>query len=528
MNFKKKENTPVKSAGHKRRLRFRAGFTAVIVVAVAAVLLLNVIVGLVADRYPLTWDISKDKTFSLSEDSIKIAESIENEVDIVVFFDEGAFSNPSTGMDDLDTTLREFYNALRQFKTRSNGKVDFTFINPSQDPAGFSAYEKYDVKTGDMLLLCGDRYKVRTVFDDSYANDLYTIDTTYYSISGTVTVESHAEKMLTSSVYSISRGEDHIIQVLTGHSEDSQVIDGLKSLYELNGYSFEDHAITGSAAFNEKAETMLIAAPSKDYTSEELERIRKWVYNDNNYGRQLLVFINPLADCPNLYEFLEVEYQITVTDELMLETDLNRIMNNNRWAMLADVADTTWLETRASGTGTVFTQNVRRLTTTLPTSLENSIGSYAVTLTEYPKSVKLANLSTLESNATFDVDEHSHSLDEAEYPVTGMIMHVYEGYNNDTSLNTDGTVLVCGSPSMAYRENIQNNNLKNEMFLLDAVNRMTGVENVIGISSKAVESQKIELTSMAQLIVGLGVFTIGLPLIVLIVCLVVFLRRKNL
>ena len=74
---------------------------------------------------------------------------------------------------------------------------------------------------------------------------------------------------------------------------------------------------------------MLIPAPEKDYSAEELQRIQKWVYNDGNYGRQLMVFVSPTADCPNLYEFLKVEYQITVTDELIVETDYNRIQNYN-------------------------------------------------------------------------------------------------------------------------------------------------------------------------------------------------------
>ena len=46
--------------------------------------------------------------------------------------------------------------------------------------------------------------------------------------------------LLASNIHTVTAASDeHVIQVLVGHEEDSNVIDGLKSLYELNGYTFE-------------------------------------------------------------------------------------------------------------------------------------------------------------------------------------------------------------------------------------------------------------------------------------------------
>ena len=70
---KPKKEKKRRTAGAKRRLQYRAGFTATIVIAVALVILLNVIVGVVADRFPITLDISKDKAYTLSEQSVEIA-----------------------------------------------------------------------------------------------------------------------------------------------------------------------------------------------------------------------------------------------------------------------------------------------------------------------------------------------------------------------------------------------------------------------------------------------------------------------
>ena len=517
---------PRRSAGAKRRLRYRAGFTVTIVIAVVAVLLLNVIVGVVADRFPLTLDISKDKTFSLSEQSIQIAQQVDNDIQLIVFADKDAFENPDSGVNELDTTMREFLNALKQYNNYSNGKVTYTFIDPTQEPQKFAAYSKYEVQAGDMLFLAGDRYKTATIYDGNSSNDLYTLDSSSYNYTGTYTFESKAEKLLASNIYTLSGGEEHIVQVLVGHEEDKYVIDGLKSLYELNGYTFEELTITGSKEFNKDASVMLIPSPSKDYSAAEIKRVQEWVYNGGNYGRQLMVFVGPTADCPNLYEFLEVEYQITVTDELITETDLNRVQNYNYLLTMADVGSTAYT-VNSTGTANVYTPLVRRLTTTLPSKLENdTIGSYAIPLTEYPSSAKLTKLESLNSNETDE--DVTYAAPDGAYPLTGMIVHAIDTYNNDTQTAVDGRVLVSGCAGVAYGDYIRNSNLKNEELLLDTLNTMTGIENAITISSKTIESETVTFTNATALIVGLGIFTIGLPLAVLVICLVVFVRRKNL
>lgn len=49
--------------------------TGLSVIVIAAVVLLNVVVGILADRFPLTFDLTKDKTFSLSEQGAAVADS---------------------------------------------------------------------------------------------------------------------------------------------------------------------------------------------------------------------------------------------------------------------------------------------------------------------------------------------------------------------------------------------------------------------------------------------------------------------
>ena len=115
-----------------RRLRFGTTSTVLTVVVIVGILLLNVIVDVLANRFPLTFDLSADKTFTLSEKSEEIANKVEKDLQIIVFMDESEFTNPSNNslnqtftyyygisIPEFETMYTEFYTALQQYRQLS-------------------------------------------------------------------------------------------------------------------------------------------------------------------------------------------------------------------------------------------------------------------------------------------------------------------------------------------------------------------------------------------------------------------------
>ncbi len=521
--FKKaNKEQKAKRVRNLRRLRYGTTSTVVTAAVIAAVILLNIIVGVVADRFPVTLDLSSDKVFTLSAESEKIATGITTDMEVVVFIAESEFENPtygaSSGVPEYDTAMKEFYNALKQYKSHSNDKLTYTFIDPNQEPAKFAAYSDYEVASGNILFLCGERYKLCTL------EDLYALDSSDYYTSGTYTFESKVEKVLASNIHNLQSGNEQTVQVLVGHEEDAYTIEGLKELYELNGYVFEELNIAGSADFSKDATVAIIPAPAKDYSASEIKKVQEWVYNDGNYGRHLVVYVSPTAACPNLYEFLDVEYEIQVTDELILETDFNRVQNYNTAYPMGDIPETDYTKNAVS-TGKLFTPQARRITSTLDVYNEDNAGTnYKVQLTDYPETAQLITLKDFN-----DADsEKVYDAPVEEYPLSSMMMTVIDYYNNNTSKDVSGTVTVSGCAAMAYPEFVQNGSFKNEDLLLDTLNTATGTDNGVTISNKVLSADTVSFSGGVQLVVGLGIFTVGLPVLMLVICLVVFLRRKNL
>jgi len=223
---------------------------------------------------------------------------------------------------------------------------------------------------------------------------------------------------------------------------------------------------------------------------------------------------------------LNADYGIQVTNELLYETDANRQQDYNHYFPVCDIPSTKYTA-NSTGTGNVFTPLSRRIITTLPAEheQENTIGDLGIPLTNYPTSTHVISLKDF---ADQDKISNAHAPKESEYPLTSMVATILDRYDNNTGTAAYGTVVVSGCPFMAYNDYVQNSTLKNEELLLDVINSVTGHENSVTISNKEFSNEEVYFEPGVQLGVGLGVFTIGLPVLVLVICLVVFLRRKNL
>ena len=506
-----------------RHLRFRAIATGLTIVVIIGILLLNVVVSALADRYPLAIDLSSDKVFTLSEDSQAFAKSVNNEVEVVVLADPEEFfisfaqyMYAQTQIDfsrEMERISREVSTALAQLKSHSNSKITYTFINPDQEPEKYEKYAEYNLGTEyNILFISGERYR-----KDSLANMIELVDAN--------TLNSNVEKVLISKIYALQGANDHIIQVLTGHSEDRATITGLQKLYESNGYTFEELDITGSAAINDKAELLLIAAPESDYTPEEIHRIDTWLDNDLKRNHHLMVFVNPDKDCPNLYGLLKNKYHIEVTNQKIYESDSNRYFHdgtayNPAWVW-ADVPENKYTTT-VYGDSIIKAPKARRLLCDLPSSPSSNGGieEWGLILTQHPDTARVGIIGS---------DEDKQELKEDQYPLVSGVSYVYESQdNNNENKNATTTVTVFGSAMMAYGMFTTDFSTSNEELLLSVVHAVTGYQTEIAISNKVIAKDVTQFTAGTQMTLGIWIFTIGVPAVVLLIGFVIFLRRRRL
>ena len=510
---KAKGKKPKKSKMDSRRFRYGSMATAITAVVAVLVVVLNVVVSLLADRFPINIDLTQNKLFSLSDNSVEIAKSINKDVQVIVFGSEDLYKNPNMGSDyyQVEALYKEIYKALQQYTSYSGGKVSVKYEDLNLNPQLATQYTKYEVTSGDILLLCGDRYQKASF------NDMYEISGDGYTQAQTVS--SKVEVALASRIKNVMRDTVQVITAFVGHEEDEDTVSALKSIYEANGYEFKELNLASSEEIDANTVAGLIVGPTKDFTAEEIERLQKWLDNDGKLDRNLMVFADFQAECKNLYEFLNVEYGLEVTDNLIMETSLTRTFRYSGYYPYADTADTEFTKD-LSGSGNVLIPLTRQIITHKENNAENSL--YNVPLITSPESAKLMKIKDATDENASSEDDKSFAADA--YPINGMAAAVKWTYVDNEQVKTN--VILSGSTQMILAASQAT--VKNETVLMSALGAMTGVVDDINVSTKSLERDTITFSDSTTLIVGLGVFTVGIPVIILIICLVVFLKRRHL
>lgn len=529
------EDKPEKEKTHKdhRKLRYGTIATVMSVVVIAAVVLFNVVVGVLDDRFPLTLDLTKDSLFTLSEQSQEIAKNVKTDVEIVVFMPEEMFA-ASTGSEQFDTVLRQFTQGVRSYESLSGGRVKTSYVDLSSNPLLAEDYEKYSITSGSILFRSvpeegsglSEKYRVATLYD------LYTEDTSNYYYTGEISYSSNVEQVLAKNINAVSNPNNLKAIMLTGHGEESTTVSALTTLLEENGYELETVNPSTAEEFSEDAVTMFIPAPTIDYTEAELEKIRVWMDNEQDgvkrLGRNLMLVVGSMAKCPELYDFVNTYYGIEITDNVVVETTMQRIYQTmygyNQLQTVADIASTDF----TSG----LTSKLAAAPITRQLILHETDNSEDAALTNhllmsFPESARLLNLTDLEAEEEESGDEELEPVKADSYPIAGMAYANQYAYDNtgDYPEKVETNVLVCGSEGMLGV--LGSSTYANESLLLQSINGISGNEDAVTVSTLSLAQDTLEFTRLTALVLFI-VFVIAVPVILLVICLVVFLKRRHL
>lgn len=518
-----------------RKLRYGTIATAMSVVVIAAVVLFNVVVGVLDDRFPLTLDLTKDSLFTLSEQSQEIAKNVKTDVEIIVFASEEEFS-AATGSEQLDTVLRQFTQGVRSYESLSGGRVKTSFVDLSSNPLLFNDYKAYNITYGSILFRSvpeagsgeKEKYRVSSIYDLISANQ----SGGYGGYGGTTTYTSNVEQILAKNINAVSNPNNLKALMLTGHGESESTVSVLTSLLQENGYELETVNPSTAEEFSEDAVTMFIPAPTIDYTEAELEKIRVWMDNEQDgvkrLGRNLMLLVGQTAKCPELYDFVNTYYGIEITDNVVVETTMQRIYQTmygyNQLQTVADIASTDF----TSG----LTSKLAAAPITRQLILHETDNSEDAALTNhllmsFPESARLLNLTDLEAEEEESGDEELEPVKADSYPIAGMAYANQYAYDNtgDYPEKVETNVLVCGSEGMLGL--LSSSTYANESLLLQSINGISGNEDAVTVSTLSLAQDTLEFTPLTFLIL-FAIFVIAVPVILLVICLVVFLKRRHL
>ncbi|MBR6790039.1 MAG: GldG family protein, partial [Oscillospiraceae bacterium] len=299
-----------------RSRRFKHGTLATVMTAgfVALVVLVNVIVGLLVERFPMDIDLTDNKIFELSEESIDYLKGIDNEIEITVLAKETDF-----------TAQNDYYNQANEIfkKYEKYGKnITLSYVDIYSDPTIAQKYPKETLGYGQIVVSSGDRYQLLDAYD---LFNTQTSQTTGY----TTIASSKAEQAMTSAIMFITDENPITVTVLNGFgTTGSTDISYLTDLLNSNGYLINEINLM-TEDIPENTTIAILAAPVTDITETEADKLSAYLDNDGNLGKILYYFADASQpELPMLESLLE-EWGIAFGDGYLAETDMNNIYMTN-------------------------------------------------------------------------------------------------------------------------------------------------------------------------------------------------------
>lgn len=332
-----KQNPKLKSKYAFKHGAYAVAFTAIVIVAV---IIVNVLVSALGQRFPLTLDITTDKDYSVSPDNLDYIRDVERPVTITVCSTEGDYATYMAqyisyyyGAED-ETDGKYFTQALTLLDAYSkhNSNIEIVYADPqSPEFADVQARVASDASLGYGSLLVESTFELdgKEVYRSKVLGfeDLYELtDTTggyasYYGY-GYVISGSKVESAVTSAIHSVTSDKTTEVVYLSGNMEEG-ALDTLNATLLDNNCNVT--AIDNLVGKEIPAETeiVIIAAPTSDFSAEELGKLDAYLDNDGKRGKTLLFFgSNTSPDLPNLYDFLS-EWGIEVARGTLAETNAN-------------------------------------------------------------------------------------------------------------------------------------------------------------------------------------------------------------
>ena len=489
---------------NKRKLKYGSLSTAITIVFIAIVVIVNLIISSLSDKYSLKLDLTDNKIFEISQDTIDYISKIDKDVDIEVMADEYLFEVSGTHYKQVAEVIKKY--------AQYSDHINVEFVDMDKNPNKVSKYKEMytgTISKGSIVINSGNKIKVLN------SSDLFNVDNGYVA-------SSKAEYAITSGVMYVTDANPVKVAMISGDiSETAQyAIQNLLSQLSSNGYEIAECDVLMDT-LDDDIDTLIIPAPLNDYTPAMIEKVSDFLQNDGKLGKSAIYIgdFNQNAT-PNLCEFLK-EWGIEIDnsgvvmeqDDKMKQPVLIYAMGSYYNASLAQIVDEDFQDAVTDSKLPIVVPFARPLTLAFESSNNREakiILSTPATSAIYPDDVP----------EDFDISKQPQSVRN--------VMALGTKYTFENNQRLESKLLVISSAEMLDVMIMKDKSYNNSEFVLNSINKLTGKTDVgITVLDKSMDTISLSLTESSIKVIGLVVIAF-IPLAVVNVGIVVFLRRKKL
>ncbi|MBN2852246.1 MAG: GldG family protein [Clostridia bacterium] len=482
----KNTNYDVKKIERSRKLKY--GSNAIIVMISSIVVF--VMINLIASWITFEVDLTPEGLYSIGDQTKSILENLTKEVTVYGLFDETKIAD--------DNSYSKIIDLLKKYNAYDNVKVEY--VNPNTNVEFMNNLDPDNVlgmTTNNFVVVCGDYKKVLKYYDffESYASD--------YNTFGVVDVGSKAELSLTSAINYVSRDERTTILFSNGHDEFTDDYDyiAVSEKFTLNGFKIGRINLYNESIPDE-ADIIVIANPTSDLYPEEVKKLKEFMAAGNS------VYV--LMDCmitndrfTNLQSFL-YDYNVQLGYDKIKEYDTDFYLEGNQYYIFPELIRSDVNEPIYENFTKLMAPNARSIN--ILRILNNNLSIQPLLITS--EKTKLEGIYD-------DIKDFSG----AAYVAVAV-----------TDSTTNAKLLLSGTASFMQDQiliNYSQYDAGATKFMLNNLNWLEGETSEMFIEQKDFFVNSIIITTKQANTVG-GFLVYGLPSLILLAGLIVYLRRRHL
>lgn len=467
-----------------RRMKYGALSMTITILGVILIIVANVIVSEFSEKNGWSIDLTEDKRYAISKDTIDYIKEMEKEVEITVLADEEAMSSGNR-------YVVQAYQNLMEYK-RNSKKIDLKFVDLINNPTFVSKYENQDLSAYDIVVEYEGQVEVLPF------SELYSYDN-----SGTKVVVSKVEQMVTNAIVNVTTENKTKVSVLTGYGEIKPV--DLETLLSTNQFEVKEQSLL-TEEIDPEAQIAVLYGPQSDLKEDSIEKLAKWLENDGKQGKNLMVFLDPnIAELPNLEELLE-EWGISLGDGYAFEANSN-LYYEQPFYPIAQYANMEYAAEMTSNDLTIMA--LCRPVEILFDKKDNYKTSVLLQFSPYSGKVDLGQSKISKKDITGDVK--------------GMVMATHSYYGAEV---TNSNIIVSGSALAFSGELVSGSTFANAEYILGVCDKLVSNENGLRIVPKDLSVPTHTMTG-SQTSTCVWIFMVILPVTVFIIAIIIWIKRRH-
>ena len=441
------------------------------IVAILAMLGILILINFIAIKENVRWDLTKNKKYTLSDQTKKVLENLDEEIDVTLFYQTG---NPER--ENAENLIKEYQEI--------NNKINYQLVDPDKKP---TEAKKYGI----------ERYGT-TVFEQG--------DKTEQAVAAT-------ETDFTSSILKLSRDEEKHIYFLEGHGEkDIDAMDEInyglvKTSLEKEGYKVSKLSLLTKPEIPEDASVIVIAGPQKKLLDKESEAIEKYIDN----GGKLFLLLDPLSEVKGSTGFSKF------LTKWGIHSDRNVVIDSEQYF---------WTDPSAP---VISSWEPHQITDKLPAAFFPGVGEISPA-DNAPVEFMVTSLAKTSANSWLEKDLNNKQVQFDEgTDVMGPVSIAVAAQEQSQAAEGEeegknARLVVVGDSDFASSG--FSDALGNQDFFLNSINFLAEDEELISIRPKEEEQRTVALTGrQAQMIFYSTVF--GMPAMVIITGILVWVMRRK-